>query len=661
MQNTLHDLSTLNWTLTGYLPNQWDLCSSAELGENLDADVRQIPAAVPCSVQKSLLDAGLIPDWNQGDNYRLCEWVENRQWLFETELPDEWLSSSPRHILKIDGLDYKGRIFVNSTQVYSFDNAFVSHEVELTRYLDKSNNTLKIIFDCPPRWLGQYGYTSKINDWKPRYNYTWDWTRRLVQTGIFGSVSIEGFDSVYVRSVSSYTDYDYQSGTGELCVFADAESEPGLYSEITLFDADQTVFRRTHPIDGSVFSAGGLKVCPWWPNGLGSQKLYHLRVRVYDGRDNLVKEISEQVGFKKISWENCHNTPAGCDPWICRVNGSDIFIQGVNWTPIRPNYADLREQDYRLRLNHYKEMGFNLIRIWGGGIKEPDCLYDICDELGLMVWQEFPLCSSGIDNSPPSDRASIEAVTETAVSYLKRLQRHVSISVWCGGNELQTALDGSPGIGLPLDSTHPMLESLEEAVMLFDPQRRFMPTSPIGPRFNAHKESFNQNLHWNVHGPWKAKGYTLDQWQNYWHDEDSHFRAEMGIPGSSSADIIKKYKGSFEPLPVSLENPLWSVSSWWIEDQEFIDEHGRCPLSIEEYVQWGQKRQADYLCTALNIYKSKFPRVGGFIIWMGHDSYPCPANTSLIDFEGNLKPAAVRLKHIFLKPANRAEYELNVR
>jgi beta-mannosidase len=320
----------------------------------------------------------------------------------------------------------------------------------------------------------------------------------------------------------------------------------------------------------------------------------------------------------------------------------------VNWVPLLPNFADIKEENYRSRIEQYKDLGINILRVWGGSTLERECFYDLCDEAGIMVWQEFPLSSSGIDNWPPEDEESIEEMAKITESYIKRRQHHVSLTIWCGGNELQGGHDGSKeGTGKPVDFNHPMMAWQKSVVGEYDPTRRFLATSPSGPMFYAEPQNFGKGLHWHVHGPWKAAG-PLDEWKEYWENDDSGFRSETGSPGTCSADMIRKYAGEYDPMPPRNENPLWRRTSvWWNERDQFVAENGREPQTLEEYVEWSQERQKEALCTALRACKNRFPSCGGFIIWMGHDCFPCIANTAIIDFEGNLKPAAIALREIF--------------
>jgi beta-mannosidase len=144
-------------------------------------------------------------------------------------------------------------------------------------------------------------------------------------------------------------------------------------------------------------------------------------------------------------------------------------------------------------------------------------------------------------------------------------------------------------------------------------------------------------------------GGTTEEWKRYWENDDALFRSEAGCPGASSADIIERYKGDLPVMPCSLDNPLWKRTSWWVEWDVFLKELGREPKSLQEYVEWSQRRQAEALKIAANSSKRRFPGIGGFIIWMGHDSFPCTANTSIIDFDGNPNPAALAVAEVFRK------------
>jgi len=209
----------------------------------------------------------------------------------------------------------------------------------------------------------------------------------------------------------------------------------------------------------------------------------------------------------------------------------------------------------------------------------------------LLIWQDVPLSSSGVENIPPDDTDSIRAVGQILRSFIARRQHHAALLLWCGGNELHEV--APEGYGRPMTVAHPLLAHLDAIVRERDPGRRFIPTTATGPRFYAHPQDLGKGILGNVHGPWKVWG-TMAEWKEYWQKDDALFRAETGAPGAAPAEIIRQYAGDFEPFPISETSPVWRRPlTWWIEVDAFKAEHGREPQSLEEYVAWSQARQPD--------------------------------------------------------------------
>jgi len=653
-------LSGLQWTLHGYAPHAWKLSQSAEIGVTANHEVGPLPMTLPGSVQKCLLDHGQVSDWNIGLNARQVEWVENRDWVLTTTLAPDLFATGQDIFLHCLGLDSHGVVLVNGQVIGEFHNAFIPHRFDLTEFLGTGrSNRLQIVFSEIPRALGQAGYTSQIHDWKPRFNYGWDWTSRLVQIGVWDEIFLEietnGEDFSPVRLL---TNADAARAIGEIQVQAVAPRATTAI-RLRLLEAGACVAETEIKPDAlrQSFTWTIPDVRLWWPNLRGDQPLYDFELKARDANDEVLCHFAQRVGFKQIEWHACQDAPMEADPWICVVNGRPIFLQGVNWTPIRSNFADVTEHDIRARLETYAGLGCNLMRVWGGATLEREIFYRLCDELGLLVWQEFPLSSSGIDNWPPEKKSAMDELEEIAASYVSRRRHHVSLLMWCGGNELQGALDGGKvGIGKPVDGTHPLMRKFSDVVNREDPGRRFLPTSASGPRFTASAKEFGQNLHWDVHGPWRhwdvygpdgAKGAFEVQWNDYWQRDDALFRSETGFPGASPAALIRATAGEYAVLPASAANPLWQRTSWWLQADDFFAAHDREPRDLEEYVAWSQSLQATALEIAARACRDRFPRMGGILIWMGHDSFPCAANTSILDFDGKPKPAALALAQVF--------------
>lgn len=635
------NLADLQWTVSGYVPHMWAFNVTMETGVPPTAEVGPVAAKVPGSVQQALRVADLLPDWTVGLRSRECEWVENRHWIFETSLPVGL--DGGQIALYCEGLDGNGWIYLNGTRVATFDNAFVPHHIDLTDYIRNADNKLQIVFDLPPRWLGQLGFTSSVRDLKPRFNYTWDWTPRLVQIGIFGQITLTVADGPTWKDARCRTSVD-DRGLGQI-FFEGRTAEPGaceVRMRLTTAAGELVAEQRvtTDEAAGGV-TLDDMDVEMWWPSGMGEQVLYHFDAELIDGDGHPLHRWRRKVGFKSVRWEMCENAPADADPWLCVVNGQAVFLQGINWTPVRPNFADVTDVQRTERLTTYRDLGCNMVRVWGGAFLPPQAFFDACDELGLMVWQDLPLSSSGLDNEPPCDESMVAAMAQVADSWIRRRQHHASLLMWCGGNEL---MDSS---GRPLDESHPVLKRFAELVRLLDPQNRFVMTSSSGPRFMASEKEFGQGVHWDVHGPWKHDGPLDDRWLAYWRRDDALFRSEAGAPGASPVDIIEAHRGDLDPLPATKANPLWQRSLWWLEWQVFLDEFSREPNSLNEYVTWSQRRQAHSIGTMIRFCKQRFPAIGGIILWMGHDAFPCMANTSILDYHGRRKPAADSVAEAF--------------
>lgn len=643
------DLSSLPWTVEGYTPYLWLFERLyGGMGNNAKCvDSPPVSARVPGSVQGALREAGVLPDWNNGVNYRDCEWVEHRHWMYRTHLPAAWLDKHSTFRLECLGLDYSGWIFVNGKEAATFKGTHVPHVFDLTPFLIEIDNVLEIVFDLPPRWLGQFGHTSQMREWKPRFNYTWDWAPRIVQTGIWDTISLAAVQGSEIGSLRCTTDVDLHNNKGILNIGGGITAGDAEIVQVSL--EEEGVLIRRGEFTRTEFEQDiqwdDLPVHLWWPNLEGEQPLYTVTCRLLDKAGNEHDRLERRVGFKHVEWAQCEGAPLQADPWVCVVNGRPIFLQGVNFAPLCCNFADLRREDYEKRLLQYRELGLNLFRINACQFLERQWFYDLCDQMGLMVWQEFPLTSSGIDNWPPEDDASIAAMAEIARSFIERRRRHVSLLLWSGGNELQGDLDGHKyGMGKPCDKSHPMLKRLQEVVQTLDPGRRFIPTSPSGPRAGANPADFGAGLHWDVHGG--AAQSSLAEAEKYWAADDALFRSEVYCSGASAAELIKKYAGDFKLFPPTADNPYWTrLTTWWLDWNRLVQIYGREPLDLAEYVAWSQAQQAKMLGLEIQACKDRFPRCGGILLWSGHDTYPLTINSSLIDFDGNFKPAALAVAH----------------
>ncbi|MEN6451863.1 MAG: hypothetical protein ABFC96_15340, partial [Thermoguttaceae bacterium] len=221
------DLSQLKWTVAGFLPHLWELSWRNEgVWKMHEADVPPVPMQVPGSVQAALLAAGVISDWNQPFESRKSEWVENRHWICHAAIPDGWLKPGAEMRLECLGLDWAGWVMINSKEVGRFRGTHTPYGFDVTKVLKPKGNVIDIIFDLPPRWLGQFGQTSKMTEWKARYNYTWDWVPRIVQAGIWDDIRLVATTGPHIADFQCAADADVKSGKGWLEMAADIAGKP---------------------------------------------------------------------------------------------------------------------------------------------------------------------------------------------------------------------------------------------------------------------------------------------------------------------------------------------------------------------------------------------------------------------------------------------------
>jgi beta-mannosidase len=643
------DLSKMSWQVQGWRPYAWQL-KEAFGGGDFYPDTPAVPARVPGSVQAALRDSGVIPDWNKGLHSLDCEWVEHRHWEFFTELEVAATSGDPI-ILHADGLDYSGWIVIDHKVVEPFSGALIRHRLDLSRALgDGKKHRFAIIFDIPPEEQGQAGYTMRSRYFKARYNFSWDWCPRFVPIGIWDDIHLS-VGPVYAQAVRIRTSVADNLQQGEVMVLLETGAATRQVHLTLNLEGNRAAAKSQAVSPGeNTIRLPVAEIRLWWPNGQGAQTRYDLTIEAEDaaGRRHLLK--SAEVGFKKVAWLPCEGAPPDARPWICEINGRPIFLQGFNWVPLSVDYHFADVEDYIRLINFYRDAGCNILRVWGGAIVEREIFYRLCDQAGLLVWQEFPMASSGIENWPPSDPAAIADFTAIARDYIRRRGHHVSKLLWCGGNEMQSEFKDRPGgNGIPIDESNPCIAAVAKIVAEEDPGVRFLPVSASGPAFMADPKNFGKGLHHDVHGPWKVIG-PMSDWEKYWTEDDALFRSEVGTPAAASIAFLEKYADGLELWPPNQENRFWMhTSGWWLQYDEFkATLAGLEPKAwLQRYVEESARLQAHALAFAARRTRDRFPRCGGFMVWMGHDAFPCAVSIAVIDYDREPRPALHALAEVF--------------
>jgi beta-mannosidase len=406
---------------------------------------------------------------------------------------------------------------------------------------------LAVAVHAAPPSEPQVGFTSKVRVHKSRMGYGWDFCPRLVHQGIWRPVVLDPPPSLHpvVR-------YDDGVGTVEV-------------------DGRQ-ILRVEQPE-------------LWWPNGLGEQRLYDAG--------------GFQVGFREVTF----------DDYALRVNDRVVQVKGWNWVPLDALYGVPRPEKLAHLLGLAARAGVNLIRVWGGGLIETPEFYELCDRLGLLVWQEFVQSSSGIESRPSDDPEFVRTMVEDARQIVPRLRRHPSLAIWCGGNEL----DGG-------DST-PVLAALKSVVAELDPGRTWLATSPLGDA--------------DVHGPWEHQGLAAHT--EHYDSRTSKLHSEFGVEGMANRRGLEVLIDESERWPADRTNPVYAhLGAWWNNAPLVQQLFGGRIEDVETMRRASQWLQYEGLRYAV---EATLRRGAGTIPWQFNEPYPNAWCTTAVDHRGDAKPA----------------------
>lgn len=655
------NLNGNDWILTGWMENQWRAQKSAELEASINPAIRQVKALVPGSVHNDLLREGIIKDPFEGLESLCCEWINNREWIYNKKFRIKGYSKTSKYYLCCEGLDFHGEIYIDNKFISKFSGMSVPHRIEISSCFDGNREyDLSIVFHLTPNVNGQYGFTQQIEIIKSRFNYGWDWCPRIVPVGIWDDIYIKETGCCEILDFYPEATLNASLSSGEINSNININSSNGSDCIITYNVSDELGIKQEFIFKEKVFEGENRfahklqieNIKLWWPNNSGKSSLYSIEMNIHNEDFDLIDFSKKNVGFRKIEFVRCRED-IDILPYNLILNNKRIFLKGTNWVPITPFYGNTNREMYKNILLRLREMNCNILRVWGGAILEKKDFYELCDEYGIMVWQEFPQSSSGLDNLPSTDLKYFEELSRVCTSYLERRRHHVSNIIWCGGNEL---LDES---WIPVDFTNDNIALLNDLTKKFDPQKLFLPCSPSGPSFVANSNNMGQNKHHDVHGPWNYLGPF--EHYSFFNSDDSILRSETGCPGIARMSLLEKYKGNYDIWPPDETNPYWNHrGSWWIQTRQleelfgYWDEDGN---EIETYVQASRFVQSEALRYAIYSTRRREPMSSGFLIWMGNEPYPNNANTSVLEYDGIPKPSYYWIKDAFMPFQISLEYE----
>ncbi|MBN2471631.1 MAG: hypothetical protein JXN59_12995, partial [Anaerolineae bacterium] len=490
---------------------------------------------VPGSVHHDLWALGEIPDPYWERNSLLLEWIPARTWLYRKTFQADAGLAGRRVQLCFEGVDYASEFFLNGESLGQHAGMFTPARFEVGDLLRcGEENTLAVVIEPSPHEQPQVSRTSKVRTHKSRMTYWWDFCPRMIHIGIWDSVVLNVTGPVRVEDVFARPQLapDHRQATVTLTTTLDTARAQAVMLEIALrLDGRTAASARADYLlpAGRVTLPAELVIespALWWPNGYGAQPLYEAEVCVLaaEGGACLDRRVV-RFGVRRVEFMPNEGADPAARPYTLVVNGRRIYIKGWNWVPLDVLYGVERPEKLAHLLGLARDAHVNLLRVWGGGLIEKEGFYDLCDQLGLLIWQEFIQSSSGIENTPSEDPAFIHMLVEEAEQIIPRRRNHPALVVWCGGNEL------SAGPDVPLDDTHPLLAALKAVVARLDPDRHWLPTSPTGRVFLNSPENIARDpgsLH-DVHGPWEFQG--VSQHCALYNRGTSLLHSEFGVEG----------------------------------------------------------------------------------------------------------------------------------
>ena len=578
-----------------------------------------LQATVPGCDRSILLENNEIDDPYYARNVDRSRWSEKAEWAFRKEftLPEEWKDC--KHIsLIFHGAGYKAAVFLNDEYLGDQTGMFHKWEFDVSKEIRREGkNVLALIFDSAPQASpdhrddapAEFAYFHHC-----QMSFGWDWARTLVPTGIFDHVELRGSELSRVRD----------------CSFATEGKSIKLHVEIgTLEDCEQTLTVNIAPKNCTgkeltfqkkvTLTAGKVNEFDWafdypeaemwYPNGYGAQPLYTLTLSMPGD------EWSAQVGFRDLKMIRNKDSQEEAYPLTFSVNGKAVFTRGINWVPADMIFSRIDAALYDRQVRMAKEAGFNLFRVWGGGLVEKDEFYAACDKYGILVWQEFPHACSQY----PTDVRFIEHKAREGEAIIRKLRNHVSMAMYCGGNEVLYYGE------IPY---HPVYVKYGELVNKLVPGMPYHISSPDLSRPGERH-----------HGPWVLMEHS------FWNAHNRALASEFGCAGWTELESIEKFIPANDPCPHG--------QSWKYHFTIDCPAKPLKPLLDDFQPESGNRRQmcdmtmfaqADQLGYVMEHYRMRFPVSSGCYIWQYNESWPTNSY-SIIDFYSRPKMAYYRLKN----------------
>lgn len=603
-------------------------------------DMQWMPATVPGTVHTDLLANKRIPDPFLGTHEKELGWIDAADWEYQTTFryrPDNGVQSIS---LIFEGLDTYARVFLNGKLILAADNMFRTWEVHVDTLLKSGENTLRIAFQSAftrgKTEAATLPYTlpgdEKVFTRKAAYHYGWDWGPRFVTCGIWKPVKLlvqTGPLRVSHHQVSNKT---ITSDTATLnlrtTLSAKTNARVSVYNNATNQLLGSSAIKRDSLFTTTIKIANPKL---WWCNGYGEPNLYSLRIETLGMPTGELVIDTLTVGIRTL--ELVQESDKAGKSFYFKLNGKLVFAKGANMIPPDNFLPRVTGAKYRQLVRQAKDANMNMLRVWGGGVYPEDAFYRACDELGIMVWQDFMFACAMY----PGSDAFIENVKQEAEQQVVRLRNHASLALWCGNNEVsegwhnwgwqkQYQYSATDSSRIWNDYLRLFENTLPGVVAQYDEQRQYWPSSPQYGWGRAQSLREGDSHYWGV---WWGK-----QPFDVFNQKVGRFMSEYGFQGMPSAFL---YTQIMEGQPASLQSAVVRHHQKHPVGFETIHEYlfrsYRVPSSFENYRYISQLVQGEGMRIAIEAHRRNQPYCMGSLYWQLNDCWPVTSWSSLDNYE----------------------------
>lgn len=634
--------------------------------EHAERDVidqaRYIAASVPGEIHLDLMREGLLSDPYQGLGCLQARWVEDRIWSYRREFEVPEAAQHGRLWLYFERLELRARVVLNGVELCRHENAFAPLRIEITQAVRANINVLTVHMDGGT--LGGLAqptgnYTTMPDQrfhqrhWlrAPQHQYGWDWATRFVNIGITGDVTLQWSNApaLLTQVVPLVTVTADLSRATVICrVFVEglgSSPVPGtLQAQLTELGLSLSKSVTVQPGEQCLELTFEVVEPPiWWPRGQGGQPLVHLEAQLIVA-EQTVGSASARFGFRHVR-VNQEALPEGGQSFIVEVNGQPVFLKGANLVPSDMIHSRADRTRFEQLLALALEANFNFLRVWGGGLYESDDFYQLCDEYGILVWQEFIFACG---RYPFQNEDFYKNVKMEARFQIRRLAKHPSLIIWCGNNENEWGAwhwKFDEGVVLPdyalYHHTLPRLLTEEDGT------RFYQPSSPFSPGgLDPVLDDVGDQHPWSV-------GMADTDFRAY-RNMISRFPNEGGILGPTSLPTMlaclpegHQHVGSFAWQVHDNAVDTWGEPSYpnaMLEQWLGLDAR---VLSIEDFTYWGGLVQGEGLREYIENFRRRMYRSAGAAFWMFNDCWPTTRSWTIVDYYLRRTPAFAAVKRAF--------------